>query len=324
MNILKRWVKKFLSRAVEAADSYKAMEADFARLTEMTRFLCYENSNLRRIMRHLAAESPHYLSWISQTSKSFDFQWKNLPNSEHLLSNPEFMKSVGDLVCKYTGLPATWFPGKKVLDAGCGNGRFSWAMAQLGAEVTAFDLSAHGVANLRRLANEAGLPIQVFQHNVLEPLQLKTPFDLVWSFGVLHHTGNTFLGFQHIHPLVAQDGYLFLMLYGEPRMQATYDFAELNHYERLRRKTQNLDYAEKITILENEPVVTDVHGWFDAISPFINDYYSFGEIESWLHGVGFQNVKPMLENRNHFVMAQKSAKAYLPFTGDQAVCKIAS
>ncbi len=320
MNIFKKLVKMVLSRAVRATDSYR----EIVRLAEITQFLCFENSALRRIVRHLQSENPHYRDWIAQTGASFDYQWEKLHESENLLSNPEFMKTVCDLVCQYTGLPAAWFPGKRVLDAGCGNGRFSWALAKLGADVTSFDLSTHGVANLQRLANEANLPIHAFQHNVLKPLPLNAAFDLVWSFGVLHHTGNTFLGFQNIHPFVAPDGLLFLMLYGEPRLSESDDFAELNFYERLRRKTQNLDYAEKIKVLERDPEVDDIHGWFDAVSPFINDFYSFGEIESWLHGAGFENVKLTIESRNHHVMAQKSVKAQLPFVGSQVVRKIAS
>jgi 2-polyprenyl-3-methyl-5-hydroxy-6-metoxy-1,4-benzoquinol methylase len=276
-------------------------------LRTMIQFLLFEVSAVRKHLRHVIADNPHYLAWIAQTSASFDYQWQQLPESENLLTNPAFAQLAADLVCRYTGLPASWFAGKKVLDAGCGNGRFSWAMAQLGAEVTAFDLSQHGTANLRRLAAEARLPIEVFQHNVLEPLTLDRQFDLVWSFGVLHHTGNTYRGFQHIQPLVRAGGYLFLMLYGEPRLAHPEDFTELNHYERLHRATQNRDFAGKIAVLENDPIVTDVHGWFDAISPCVNDLYSFEEIEEWLVHSGFSNVRRTFDNRHHFVIAQKFA-----------------
>jgi SAM-dependent methyltransferase len=245
---------------------------------------------------------------MAQTGGSFDFQWDQLPESEHLLTNPEFAKTVCDHVCRLTDLPASWFPGKKVLDAGCGNGRFSWALARLGADVTAFDLSAHGTANLRRIASEAGLPVRVLQHNVLEPVDLPPHFDLVWSFGVLHHTGNTYRGFRNIQSLVRPGGYLFLMLYGEPRVGNPSDFTELNHYERLRRQTQNLDFAGKIKALEDDPVVSDVHGWFDAVSPFINDLYTFEEIEEWLKYAGFTGIHSTLESRNHHVIAHRPAQ----------------
>jgi 2-polyprenyl-3-methyl-5-hydroxy-6-metoxy-1,4-benzoquinol methylase len=292
-------------------------------LREMVEYCAFEVSSIRRLLRHMVADHPSYLAWIEQTRGSFDYQWDKLPKSDKLLSNPDFIQIASDLVCSYTGLPPSWFPGKKVLDAGCGNGRFSWALAKLGADVTAFDLSTHGTTNLRRLAWEASLSIRVFQHNVLDPIPLDASFDLVWSFGVLHHTGNTYRAFQNIHPLVREDGYLFLMLYGEPRMNRFEDFRELNQYERLRRKTENLDYAGKIQVLQNDPLVGDVHGWFDAISPCINDLYSFEEIEAWLQRAGFCHVRATLESRNHFVISQKAARVSSVLAGPSQVDKAA-
>jgi 2-polyprenyl-3-methyl-5-hydroxy-6-metoxy-1,4-benzoquinol methylase len=294
-----------LARAVLGADASPARDHE---LEAMVRFLVYEISRLRSLMRHAIADNPCYRAMMEQTASSFNCQWERLPENEHLLSNPQFRATVPDLVCKYTGLDAAWFPGKRVLDAGCGNGRFSWALAKLGADVTAFDLSVNGTANLRRECAASGLSVRVFQHNVMEPLPLEGPFDLVWSYGVLHHTGNTYRGLQNIHPLVGKGGYLFLMLYGEPRLGVVSDFEELNGYERLRRATRNRSFPEVIAFLEKE-VGTNVHGWFDAISPTINDIYSFEEIEGWLLAAGFTDVHKTLDSRNHHVVARRAVAA---------------
>ena len=40
--------------------------------------------------------------------------------------------------------------GKKVLDFGCGNGRFSKMMAETGASITAMDVSSHRIELARR------------------------------------------------------------------------------------------------------------------------------------------------------------------------------
>ena len=45
-------------------------------------------------------------------------------------------------------MPLDWFAGKSVLDAGCGNGRWSTAFARLGAQVTAIDRDPNIIAEL--------------------------------------------------------------------------------------------------------------------------------------------------------------------------------
>src|SRR4029079_12442937 len=127
------------------------------------------------------------------------------------------------------------------------------------------------------------LDIQVIQHNVLQPVPLsEQSFDLVWCFGVLHHTGDTHAGFLHLCPLVREGGQLFLMLYGEPRFDVPADFTEVNSYERLRRAASNKSFEEVLELLKEDPAVTDLHGWFDAVAPTINDLYTFEEVEGWL------------------------------------------
>jgi hypothetical protein len=50
-----------------------------------------------------------------------------------------------------------------------------------------------------------------------------------------------------------------------------------------------------------------LHGYFDAISPDINDLYRWDEIVSWLVAAGFTNVTRTFDHPNHFVIAQRSA-----------------
>jgi len=48
-----------------------------------------------------------------------------------------------------------------------------------------------------------------------------------------------------------------------------------------------------------------VHGYFDAVSPTINDLHRFDELRKWLVGLGFGDVKRTMPGRNHHVVATR-------------------
>jgi len=205
------------------------------------------------------------------------------------------------------------FKGKKVADVGCGQGRYSWALCTLGAEVLSIDQSEHGI----RRASEACKDFpshRTLKADLLKPIPTEETFDLVWCFGVLHHTGNTYGAFKNIIPLVKPGGRLFLMIYGEPRMDEKNDYRAVNEYEYWRRKTKNMTFDEKLEAIKKgmerkEFAVCGeehIHGYFDAISPTINDLYRWEEIEGWLIEENFHNIKRTVDNRNHHIIAIKS------------------
>lgn len=74
----------------------------------------------------------------------------------------------------------------KLLDIGCGKGRNAVFLAKNGYHVTAFDLSLKGVEKTKKMANEAGVSINVFQANINE-YRLDKEYDILFSTGVLHY-----------------------------------------------------------------------------------------------------------------------------------------
>jgi tellurite methyltransferase len=74
----------------------------------------------------------------------------------------------------------------RLLDIGCGEGRNAVFFARNGYQVTAFDLAESGIHKTRRLAQEAGVPIEAFQANLLE-YRLTQPFDVIFCHGCLHY-----------------------------------------------------------------------------------------------------------------------------------------
>jgi SAM-dependent methyltransferase len=267
------------------------------------RYLLDECSDLRQIVRFLRAESPSWQQWMKQTCGSFDTQWVELPEGELLATDPSFRQNMAVLLEDYTLLPRTWFKEKHILDAGCGNGRWSYALASLGATVTAVDQSPHGIRAAKELCGEYS-NFTAMQRNLLEPLPFEpNAFDMVWSFGVLHHTGNTYAAFQNIAPLVKPGGVMFLMLYGEPRTLE--EFAEINEYVEHRRVVSSMRPEEAIAYCREHFPPERVHGWFDAISPAINDLYRFDEVCNWLLMAGYHTIQRTYPSRNLFITACK-------------------
>ena len=269
------------------------------------KFALNEVSELRQLVRLLLSESPRFAADIAQTSQSFDVQWDKLPSGVQLHGNPEFDRQSISLLERYTGLPKQWFADKSVLDAGCGNGRWSHVMAGLGAKVTAMDQSEAGLAQVGRIC--AAFPsFRTVRHDILQPLPADQ-YDFVWNFGVAHHTGNTQTALRHVCSAVRPGGMIFTMIYGEPRENHRSDYAEVNAYIALRRETSAMTYAERIDFLRQRYPEQDVNAWFDAISPKINDLHRFDEVRDWLVSWGFEDVRRTFENRNLFVTARRRA-----------------
>jgi 2-polyprenyl-3-methyl-5-hydroxy-6-metoxy-1,4-benzoquinol methylase len=77
--------------------------------------------------------------------------------------------------------------GKRILDAGCGSGLASLALAREGADVTLLDISATAVANVARRAREQGVEAKAIEGSIFELPFEPGSFDLVWNTGVLEH-----------------------------------------------------------------------------------------------------------------------------------------
>lgn len=108
--------------------------------------------------------------------------------------------------------------GKSLLDIGCGSGLFSYSAFLLGAErVVSFDFDVDSVEATRALWEKAGSPQNwvVVQGSVLDREYLETlgTFDLVYSWGVLHHTGSMWEAIRNAASLVAPGGLFYIALY---------------------------------------------------------------------------------------------------------------
>jgi 2-polyprenyl-6-hydroxyphenyl methylase/3-demethylubiquinone-9 3-methyltransferase len=117
-------------------------------------------------------------------------------------------------------LPLHDLRGKTFLDVGCGSGLFSYAAYTLGAErIVSFDADSDSVACCKVLRAQAGDPDswEVAQGSVLDrefTSRLGT-FDLVYAWGVLHHTGRMWDSIRISTDLVSPGGYYYIALYNK-------------------------------------------------------------------------------------------------------------
>ena len=142
-----------------------------------------------------------------QTSDAFGWQWQefNRLHADWATYEDQFLDWVAPLQ------PA-FFRDKVVLDAGCGMGRFTAGATRLGAQrVIGIDLSASVEAAHRFTAH---LPNAAIVQADLYQLPFKSPFDLAFSIGVIHHLPDPPAGLKAIGKHVQTDGLLLAWVYG--------------------------------------------------------------------------------------------------------------
>lgn len=115
--------------------------------------------------------------------------------------------------------------GKAFLDIGSGSGLFSLAARRLGAKVHSFDFDSSSFACTQELRNRyfANDPNwRVEQGSALDAEYLNSlgTFDVVYSWGVLHHTGEMWRALENAVIPTKPDGKLFIAIYNDTGSQA--------------------------------------------------------------------------------------------------------
>jgi 2-polyprenyl-3-methyl-5-hydroxy-6-metoxy-1,4-benzoquinol methylase len=126
------------------------------------------------------------------------------------------------------------YKGKRVLEVGCGLGTESLNFARAGAHVTSVDLSDASLELCKKRFEVFGLKADFFSGNAEELasiLPAGSQFDLIWSFGVIHHTPHPERCVEQFKKLLVPGGELKLMVYSKVSYKLFFLMRETNDWD---------------------------------------------------------------------------------------------
>ena len=105
--------------------------------------------------------------------------------------------------------------GKRVLEIGCGIGSDAEEFAKHGAEYVGIDISSESISLCRQRFDVLGLDGEFYEHNCDNGLENFGKFDLVYSYGVLHHYPNITRSVNYINQALIHGGEFRFMVYAK-------------------------------------------------------------------------------------------------------------
>lgn len=117
-------------------------------------------------------------------------------------------------------MPLDRLEGKRVLEIGCGMGLHTETLTRAGAKLTSIDLSPTSVAATKRRLELKNLPSDVRQMDAQAIDFPDDTFDIVWSWGVIHHSAMTGRIVKGIHRILRKGGEAYVMVYNLEGMPA--------------------------------------------------------------------------------------------------------
>lgn len=205
------------------------------------------------------------------------------------------------------------FKDKTALDCGCGSGYHGTLIAPTAKKVVGFDLTTHEIAkyNVAKFSN-----VEILQGNA-EDFKYPQQFDIVYSFGVLHHTDHPSKAFFNIGKFVASGGLMLIYVYSYENnvlARRVLEPLKINFLHRFHKSHLAL-LAKFITILLYAPVYTlyllpikflpyyqffryfrklsfqrNVLNVFDQLNAPTTHFIKYDEVKTWFEQAGFKNI----------------------------------
>lgn len=202
-----------------------------------------------------------------------------------------------------TMLDAPDLAGKSFLDAGSGSGLFSLAARELGARVHSFDYDPQSVActievkSTRRPADPAWT---IEEASVLDDAYMSSlgGFDIVYSWGVLHHTGAMWQALANVAGRVREGGTLFIALYNDQGRASKMWLRVKRAYNWLPRPLRWLVLLPAFVRLWGPTTVRDIllgrpfHTWRQYGKAGARGMSPWRDVVDWVGGLPFEVAKP--------------------------------
>lgn len=190
---------------------------------------------------------------------------------------------------------------RRVLDGGCGSGMVSVGFATQGADVTGVDVTKKCVENGRSNAERFGVDCCFVEADLVD-LDLGAKFDIIYSWGVLHHTPDAKASFQHLASHLAPGGEMIIAVYLKTALSGFWNFSRVFYQNSpefakmgIRKTTSGflgiVDMVKRVSRgrerymmrgTSNEEIIND---WLGVPH---RTFHTYDEVYKWFEDAGFQ------------------------------------
>ena len=263
------------------------------------------------------------LALKKHTIQNFGFEWTEFDRFgwDDDVYNKNFEKEVFH---RKSLLEPEDLKNKLVLDAGCGNGRYSYWAAQYSKYTIGIDLGDGVESASKNLANYEN--VQIIQCDIFNPPFVDDCFDVIFSIGVLMHTGDAKKATETLMKKLKPQGSITVHLYGKGNF--IYEFVnstlrkkttqmsieELQTFTKKAYKFRRLAEKLKIAPIVNLCIQLDPHPHciFDWYAAPIATHHSYLEVKKWFMVKNFKILKtnqsvivlgPQIKTKNKIKLA---------------------